>query len=89
LDNTDKPTRTRADLRLVCDHEPRLDYLVLMRPVEDIEAKIWNSPVAKRDVYVAHGKLIVDDVSRFYIYACANARSRNAGSTSAGAGDPK
>lgn len=85
LDKTDKTTRTRADLRQVCDHEPSLDYLVLMRPVEDIEAKIWDSPVANRDVYVSHGKLIVDDVSRFYIYACADVRSRDAGSTGAGA----
>ena len=69
LDNTDKPTRTRADLRLACDQEPRLDHLVSTRPVEDIEAKTWNSPVAQRDVDVAHGKLIVDDVS-LILYLC-------------------
>src|SRR5271165_5820289 len=53
LDKIKKPERMRADLQQVCANAPGLDYLVLRHPVEDVEAKVWDSPVPNRDVHVS------------------------------------
>lgn len=74
LDKKTQPERTRADLEEACRREPALDDLVLTRPVADVTAKIWDSPVPYQDVRVVNGKLIVHDTSRFYIYSCAAVR---------------
>jgi hypothetical protein len=66
----DSADRARSDLVSVCRREPALDYLVLARPVEDAEAKVWTSPVPFQDVKVVDGKLIMFRTSTFYIYSC-------------------
>jgi hypothetical protein len=71
LDDSDKPNRTRDDLREVCRHEPGLDYLVLTRPAEDAEAKIWIAPARFRDVRTVNGKSRVFETDQFYVYGCA------------------
>lgn len=74
LDRVGKAERTRADLREVCRREPALDYLVLTRPVADVTAKIWDSPVPYRYQRFAGDKLIVHEIDRFYVYSCAAVR---------------
>jgi hypothetical protein len=74
LDKTDKPRRRRADLKEVCRHEPGLDYLVLIRPVEDVKPKTWDSPVPFQYERVVDGKLIVRETNRFFIYSCSGLR---------------
>jgi hypothetical protein len=69
-DETPGGRRTHVDLAAVCRREPALDYLVLARPVEDAEAKVWTSPVPFQDVEVVDGKLVVFKTDKFYIYSC-------------------
>jgi hypothetical protein len=70
LGETARADRTRTDLASVCRREPTLDYLVLTRPVEDANGKIWTSPVPFQDLRVADGKLVVFKTDTFYIYSC-------------------
>lgn len=73
-DKTDKPNRTRTDLQRVCRREPGLDYLVLIRPIENIEPKIWISPVPFQYERIVNGKLIARETHRFFIYSCSGLR---------------
>jgi hypothetical protein len=66
----DGAARALADLVSVCRREPALDYLVLARPVEDAEAKVWTSPVPFQDVKVVDGGLVLFKTDTFYIYSC-------------------
>jgi hypothetical protein len=66
--------QTRADLAAVCAREPDLDYLVLARPVADVEAKTWDSPATFRDVRAVDGKMNAFETNRFYRYDCAALR---------------
>jgi hypothetical protein len=75
LDRSSKPEeRTRADLKEVCRREPALDYLVLIRPVENVAPKVWDSPVPFQYERVVDGKLIVRETNRFFIYSCSGLR---------------
>ncbi|MGH7109150.1 MAG: hypothetical protein ACREFK_01845, partial [Stellaceae bacterium] len=74
LDKDRKDSRTHADLQQVCRREPGLDYLVLIRPVENVEPKIWNSPVPFQYERIVNGKLAVHATTRFYVYSCAAVR---------------
>lgn len=74
LDKERKPSRTRAELKEVCRREPALDYLVLLRPVENVAAMIWDSPVSFQYERIVNGKLIVYQTKRFFIYSCSGMR---------------
>jgi hypothetical protein len=74
LNSAAKPHRTRADLQAVCARDPELDDLVLTRPVEGADAKIWDSPVPYEDHSIVEGKRTLFQTSRFYIYSCAGFR---------------
>lgn len=74
LEKHQKDSRTRADLQYVCAHEPALDYLVLIRPVENVEPKIWDSPAPYQYERSVNGKLIVHKTNRFFIYSCSGLR---------------
>ena len=75
LDRTRKPDRTRADLTSVCKRETSLDYLILARPVENVEAsKVWLSPARLRATTTVNGEPQLFETDRFYVYSCADLR---------------
>jgi hypothetical protein len=67
--------RTRQALQAVCQQEPGLDFLVLIREVEGVEAKILRLPAPRRSVRGVDGKAVVEETDRFYLYSCADMRS--------------
>jgi hypothetical protein len=68
LDPRPKPQRNRLGLQYACRREPGLDYIVLTAPLEDMESKVWTSPVRFQDHQASKAS------QRFYIYACAGVR---------------
>jgi hypothetical protein len=71
LSDDAKPQRTRADLAAACARDPELDDLILTRPVEGADAKIWDSPVPFQDTVIIPGTVISQRTDRFYLYDCA------------------
>lgn len=67
-------TKTRQSLTGICQREPNLDYLILAKPIENVEAEIWQSPVAEEIVQWVNNKPVISHTSRFYIYSCADWR---------------
>jgi hypothetical protein len=75
MDEHVKADRTRSGVQSVCQREPALDYLVLARPIEDLEAKkVWVSPARLREEIILNGKPALLDTNRFYLYSCADLR---------------
>jgi hypothetical protein len=72
FDKSANPERTRADLQFACSREPRLDYLVLTRPVSGVGATIWRAPARFADIAVSEGTPIATDTDTFYVYSCAS-----------------
>lgn len=70
----DSPIRMRKDLADVCALEPALDVLVLTRPINDIEARVWVPSVPFREIRVVDGRRTIYQSDRFYVYSCAAQR---------------
>jgi hypothetical protein len=62
----------RSDLSTVCQKDPGLGALVLIKPAEDDPGEVWVSPVDFDYERWGDGKLKVLKTDRFYIYSCAN-----------------
>jgi len=67
-----KADRTKADLQSFCAHEPSLDYVVLVRPIDDVKATVWTSPVPLQFIGTKNGRVSAASTDRFYIYSCAS-----------------
>lgn len=70
-----KPERNRMGLHDLCIREPKLDYVVLAAPLNDVEPRgIWRSPVHFQDLQSAAVKFPARGSDRFYVYSCAGIR---------------
>jgi hypothetical protein len=67
---------TRDDVTHVCTEEPSLGALVLVKPVANVAARIWESPVTFQDVASTGGHLYPFSTDRFFIYTCDDFRER-------------
>jgi hypothetical protein len=74
LDERAKSGRTRADLAGFCRGNRGLDEVILLRPVDGVEAKIWASPMPYSQIQVIDGRHAVYETDRFYAYSCAELR---------------
>lgn len=74
FDKTPKPERTHDGLQKLCRREKGLDYLVLLAPLQGVQAKIWKSPVRFQDFRSVAGVFSAHVADRFYIYSCADVR---------------
>jgi hypothetical protein len=74
LDNREKGQSTRADLADFCRANPGLDEVILMQPVDGVEAKIWTAPMPYSQVHVVDGQRAVYEANRFYVYGCSELR---------------
>jgi hypothetical protein len=73
-DNSAKAERAPADLANFCRDNPGLDDVILMRPVDGMDAKVWTSPVLYSQVQVLNSKRAVYETNRFYVYTCIGLR---------------
>jgi hypothetical protein len=71
-------TTTAEELGSLCGRESELDYLILIRPVRGVEAKIWESPAPIRYSYsVRDGeRATITETNQLYVYSCAFVLSR-------------
>jgi hypothetical protein len=67
-----KADRTKADLQSLCAREPSLDYIVLVRPIDDVRAAVWTSAVPLKFIGTKNGRVSATSTDRFYIYSCAS-----------------
>jgi hypothetical protein len=75
LDERPRPERNRAGLQKLCIGEPRLNYLVLTTPLDDVAAQgVWTSPVRFQDLQSSSGKFFARVANRFYVYSCSQVR---------------
>lgn len=63
-----------AALRAACAALPRLDDIVLTRPVPGVAARIWTPPVPFTALRPIEGRLMLWRADRFFVYACQKIR---------------